>query len=103
MMHSMIRDYSEKRDFIRMKVDSDIHLTDESGTLSLVGICRDLSGTGMQIEVKEAVSEGTTLFTELPSSNPAFPSFKTKVIVKRCIPSSTEGSFLLGTEIQEKA
>ncbi len=103
MMHSMNRDYSEKRDFIRMKVDSEVHLSTEGSTHSITGICRDLSGTGMLIEVQEEIAEETVLYSELPSSNPAFPALKTKLLVKRCTPATQEGHFLLGTEIQEKS
>lgn len=98
MMNSIIRDYSEKRDFIRMKVDTEITLSYENSDQTIKGICRDLSGTGMLIEVDEPLPEGCELHTALPSNNEAFPSFETKVKVIRCN-ASENGKFLIGTEI----
>lgn len=100
MMSSIIRDYSEKRDFIRMKVDAEINLLFDNPTKEITGICRDLSGTGMLIEVEEQVEEGKTFQTKLPSSNDAFPPFNATVAVKRCSPTERE-TWLLGTEITE--
>lgn len=42
------RDYSEKRDFIRMRVDADVVLIHEGDQVSAV--CIDLSSSGMQVE-----------------------------------------------------
>ncbi len=97
MNTSIIRDYSEKRDFIRMKVDTEIILSIEEPAQKIKGICRDLSGTGMLIEVNTAIAEGTSLNTSLPSSNAAFPSFETAVKVIRCTPMDN-GHFMIGTE-----
>ena len=41
------RDYSEKRDFIRMQIETTVAL--EHGDTKLSGVCIDLSSTGMQI------------------------------------------------------
>jgi len=98
MMNSIIRDYSEKRDFIRMKVDTEISLTFENSDNTMKAVCRDLSGTGMLIETNEPLTEGSEFNTSLPSSNEAFPSFETKVKVIRCRPAEN-GNFLIGTEI----
>lgn len=91
-----MRDYSEKRDFIRMKIDAEMVL--KSDDQQLTGRCKDLSGTGMSIELDEAVVVGKEYFTSLPSNNPAFPSFDTAVKVLRCeeLPS---GKYLVGVEI----
>lgn len=98
MMQSIIRDYSEKRDFIRMKIDTTITLNMKDKQKSITGVCKDLSGTGMLIEVDEAIGKGTELQTSLPSNNAAFPALETTVKVVRC--SELEnGGYLLGTEI----
>lgn len=96
MIQNIIRDYSEKRDFIRMKVDTKITL--RNGSKNITGICRDLSGTGMLIEVEEAVTEGSELQTSLPSNNEAFPSLEAVVKIVRC-KEEENGKYLLGTEI----
>ena len=97
-MNLMMRDYSEKRDYIRMKVDAQIELRTFHPERVLRGICKDLSGTGMAIEVEDAFQPGTELSTCLPSNNESFPPFETIVRVIRCT-ATANGRFLLGVEI----
>ena len=92
------RTYDEKRDFIRMKVDTEITLSLDNNDQNVKGVCRDLSGTGMLIEVTEKVSEGITCSTTLPSSNEAFPALDASIKIIRCTEIS-EGKYQLGTEI----
>ncbi|PID41586.1 MAG: pilus assembly protein PilZ [Proteobacteria bacterium] len=92
-----MRDFSEKRDFIRMKVDTEISLKDNSGK-TIQAICRDLSGAGMLIVADEKVQEGTELLTSIPSNNQAFPPFDATVKVVRCT-RQDNGKYELGTEI----
>lgn len=93
------RTYDEKRDFIRMKVDTKITLSLDNNK-HVEGICRDLSGTGMLIEVTEEVLEGSNCKTTLPSSNEAFPALDASIKIIRCT-SIGEDKFQLGTEILE--
>lgn len=67
-MSEFMKDYSEKRDFHRMKMNSEIELTDSNG-VALPGICKDLSGAGMQLFVERAFSEGDEIHTLLPSTS----------------------------------
>ena len=55
-----MKDYSEKRDFHRMQVNSEIEISDSQGN-RFKGICRDLSATGMQLYVEQAVNVGEEL------------------------------------------
>jgi hypothetical protein len=59
------RDYSEKRDFIRMTIEAKVTLHFKG--LEFPGVCRDLSSNGMQIEAKAALAVGDTLNVHLPS------------------------------------
>jgi hypothetical protein len=93
-----MRNYSEKRDFIRMKVDTSIILTDEANGRKYQGICRDLSGKGMSIEVDQHFLTDTELQTVLPSNNAAFSSFDTIIRVLRCTKTDND-KFLMGAEI----
>ena len=79
------RNWDEKRDFIRMRVDTEVTLSVEDTNISVNGYCRDLSGAGMLIEVEEELTAGATCRTTLPSTNDAFPSLDAKVKVLRCI------------------
>ena len=91
-----MKDYSEKRDFHRMQVNSEIEITDGNGQ-QFRGLCRDLSGTGMQIAVDRPVPEGSEFSTLMPSPSENYPPFETNIKVLRCSPEG-EG-FLLGTAI----
>ena len=96
------RNWDEKRDFIRMKVDTQITLAVDDSEIKVKGHCRDLSGTGMLIEVNQEVIAGATCSTTLPSNNEAFPSLDAKVKILRCIQLS-EDKFQIGAEILEIA
>jgi hypothetical protein len=98
MSLTTMRNYSEKRDFIRMKVDTTITLTNPDNGHQYQGICRDLSGTGMSIEVDKFFLTDTELNTTLPSNNDAFPPFDTTIRVMRCT-ETDDNKFLLGAEI----
>ncbi|MHC8321328.1 PilZ domain-containing protein [Pseudomonas sp. GB2N2] len=63
------RDYSEKRDFIRMRVDADvalIHAGDE-----VAGVCLDLSSSGMQVEAPRLFKVGDLLSVRIDSDHAA--------------------------------
>lgn len=53
------RDYSEKRDFIRMRVDADVVLIHEGDEIA--GVCIDLSSSGMQVEAPRQFAVGDRL------------------------------------------
>lgn len=63
------RDYSEKRDFIRMRVDTDvalIHAGDE-----VPATCIDLSSSGMQVEAPRLFKVGDRLSVRIDSDHAA--------------------------------
>lgn len=95
-MSMTMKDYSEKRDFYRMQLNSEIQITDNLGR-SFTAICRDLSGTGMQLLVEEALKEGVEVHTLLPSTSEQFPPFETVSQVLRCTPNGK--GYLLGLSI----
>lgn len=98
VMSMTMRDYSEKRDFHRMQVNSEIQITDGEGR-SFTGVCRDLSGTGMQLYVEGFIPEGVTLHTLLPSTSEQFPPFETQIRILRSEPH--ESGYLLGASIEK--
>jgi len=63
------RDYSEKRDFIRMRVDADVSLIHEGDVVSAV--CIDLSSSGMQLEAPRLFKVGDPLNVRIDSDHPA--------------------------------
>lgn len=98
MLTQTTRDYSEKRDFMRMRVNSEITLY--TGSKKIVGICKDLSGTGMLISVEEPLAIGAELTTALPSQNANFPPFETVARVLR-VEQGDDGVYYIGLEIVE--
>lgn len=61
------RNYSEKRDFIRMNVDTPVTLF--CNGLSFAGNCIDLSSTGMQVEAATALRLGDKVRVSIASSH----------------------------------
>lgn len=59
------RYYSEKRDFIRMQVETDISLIQDGQRYS--GVCLDLSSTGMQVVAKTSLQMGDRVQVHIPS------------------------------------
>lgn len=93
-----MKDYSEKRDFHRMQVDSEIEITDSKGDV-FNGICRDLSATGMQIFVQQPVAVGQELKAVLKGTGDEIPPLETICEVLRC--DADGDGYLLGTAINE--
>lgn len=98
MLNPRSRNWDEKRDFIRMKVDTEVTIVVEESKQQLTGLCRNLSGTGMLLEVDSQVPEGHTCKTTLNSSNTSFPALDATIKVVRCT-QLEDDLYQLGTEI----
>jgi len=61
------RDYSEKRDFIRMQLETGVTL--EHSDTKLSGTCIDLSSTGMQIVARTDLQLGDRVRVLIPSEH----------------------------------
>lgn len=92
------KSYSEKRDFIRMKIGAPLNakLTVPSGVIE--GRCLDLSGGGLQIETAEPLPVGTEATVEVASDHGHNPSLKARVRVVRSV-TNEAGNHLIGLEI----
>jgi len=97
-MNMSERNYTEKRNFIRMKVDTPVELTISGDNSRVVrAICKDLSGTGMLVEVEETIELGTELVVAITSGkNP----FEADAAVTRSRTSSN-GRFIIGLKISD--
>ena len=93
--------YSEKRDFFRMRIDTPIELFDCDNQQSYQGLCKDLSGAGMKVEVDQAITVGTALDASIKPSLTGQLSFTAKVEVSR-VESMEDGSYHWGLAIREK-
>lgn len=61
------RNYSEKRDFIRMQIETPITLVQSGQTMQ--GVCQDLSSTGMQVLAATSLSLGDKVRVQIPSEH----------------------------------
>ncbi|MBC3410315.1 PilZ domain-containing protein [Pseudomonas sp. SWRI51] len=60
------RDYSEKRDYIRMRIDTDVSLVHAGEVISAT--CIDLSSSGMQVEAPKRFQVGDKLEVKIDSA-----------------------------------
>ncbi|MEX1032731.1 MAG: PilZ domain-containing protein [Cellvibrionaceae bacterium] len=104
-MDRIHRDHNEKRNFIRMKIDTPAEVVIYSQGHRVKGICRDLSGGGMLIETAAAAAAmglnvGAKLDVKLASRYGDSPMLKARTQLARVQPSRSGGS-ILGLEILE--
>lgn len=97
-MSTADRDYHEKRDFIRMSMNTEalIHLAGEPGPLR--GRCGDLSATGMSLLLDRPLPEGESIRVVIQSPNENFQPLDAQARVVRC-DTTDEGDYLMGLEI----
>lgn len=92
--------YSEKRDFIRMKISAPLNATLSADQGIIEGNCLDLSGGGMLVETKDRIAVGTPLEVEVSSGHGHSPTLHAKARVARVI-ANDAGNYELGLEITE--
>lgn len=102
-MNSANREFQEKRNFIRMKIDTpaDVELLD--GDTKAQGICRDLSGGGMLVELDSALPVGAEVRVRISSGHGHAPMLEALTEVTRVVaqPGSESSPCLLGLEIKD--
>ncbi len=89
--------YQEKRDFIRMRVETPVTLT--LGNRILECVCVDLSGTGMCLELKEELNVGDEAVAFMPSYQNNFEPLNACVRIKRIMQDNDV--YCYGAEIIE--
>ncbi|WP_027978405.1 PilZ domain-containing protein [gamma proteobacterium L18] len=80
-MSQIDRDFAEKRDFIRMTVNAKVFI--KADGQKILGVCRDLSSTGMQIEARSSLRVGDIVGVHLPSEHAALRDLDAQVEVVR--------------------
>ncbi len=101
-MGMLDRNYSEKRDYIRMQINSpaQVLLAENEDSQPLDGTCHDLSGGGMLLSVKQPLQPGQDLVVTIMSSHGHNPMLKALCQVARS-ESGPKDSYVLGLEIVE--
>jgi hypothetical protein len=77
------RSYSEKRDYIRMRVETTVILY--HGGQEIPAHCFDLSSTGMLLEATSAVTLGEIVKVHIPSDHAALKGLDVKAEIIRAI------------------
>jgi hypothetical protein len=75
------RDYAEKRDFIRMRVDADVSLIHAGQEIA--GVCVDLSSSGMQVQAPRQFQVGDHLTVRIDSEHTALKGLEADTEVVR--------------------
>ena len=97
-MSNLERTYTEKRTFIRMKVDTPVLISYLDGSNTQIeAICKDLSGTGMLVEISNQIPLGTELKLEIKSAK---TPFEAEAVVAR-IKTSPSGNYIHGLKIKD--
>jgi hypothetical protein len=94
------RDYSEKRNFIRMTINTPAQVQVEQEGVMTTGICNDLSGSGMLLTVDQALPVDSELIVTLTPGDSKGPSLQARCTIARS-QQAADSKCLLGLEIQE--
>ena len=97
-MSSIDRSYNEKRDFIRMRINSAVQVRHNGQEFE--GVCKDLSGAGMLIQTEQLLDVGSELEVSIKQDGESQLPFKANAVVSRT-ESNTDGSYVLGLSINE--
>ncbi|MGS2718653.1 PilZ domain-containing protein [Eionea flava] len=92
------RDYSEKRDFIRMTINTPAEVILEQQNKTTQGVCNDLSGSGMLLTVDDMLPVNSELMVTLMPEGGAEPMLQARCSVARSL-KAADNKCLLGLEI----
>ncbi|MDP7593421.1 MAG: PilZ domain-containing protein [Litorilituus sp.] len=94
--------FDDKRDFYRMMLNSEVIVTviDDEANCKLSATCRDLSATGMAIEMEQPLQLSTRVKVKLDSPLSQVQSLDMRGKVVR-IEEECEGCYLIGLAIEE--
>ena len=93
------KSYQEKRDFMRMKIEAPLSAELYRDGEQLTGMCRELSGGGMQVELTNPLVEGEEVEVKLASTHGHSPQLHARAKVVRVQPENS--GYLAGLEILE--
>ncbi len=94
--------FDDKRNFYRMMLNSEVIITiiDDEANSQITATCRDLSATGMAIEVEQPIAMSTHVKIKLDSSSEQVQSLDMRGKVVRT-DEECEGCYLVGIAIEE--
>lgn len=94
--------FDDKRNFYRMMLNSEVDVTiiDDEANSQIKATCRDLSATGIAIEVDHPLAMSTHVKIKLNSSSEQVQALDMRGKVVR-IDEECEGVYLVGIAIEE--
>lgn len=94
--------FDDKRDFYRMMLNNEVAVTiiDDETNRQITATCRDLSATGMAIEVEHPLAMSTHVRIKLDSASEQVQALDIRGKVVR-IDEECEGCYLVGVAIEE--
>jgi c-di-GMP-binding flagellar brake protein YcgR len=94
--------FDDKRNFYRMMLNSEVVVTiiDDEANSQIKATCRDLSATGMAIEVEHPIAMSTHVKVKLDSSSENIQALDISGKVVR-VDEECEGLYLIGISIEE--
>jgi len=92
----------DKRNFYRMLLNSEVEITiiDDEVNSKIYATCRDLSATGMAIEMDHPMELGTFVRMKIDSLNNNVQAFDAKGKIVRIV-EENQDCYLIGITIQE--
>lgn len=93
------KNFEEKRDFIRMKIEAPLDATISGNDGSFSGVCRELSGGGVQLILDTALTDGSEWELNIASSHGHSPQLRAIVKVVRVTPEGDK--YATGLQILE--
>jgi len=92
--------YDDKRNFYRMMLNSEVVITilDDEATTELFATCRDLSATGMAVELNHPLEMGIKVRMKIASSGTNIQAFDANGKVVRVLEESPD-CYLIGITI----
>jgi len=94
--------FDDKRDFYRMMLNSDVTVTiiDDEANSEILATCRDLSATGMAIEMTHPLEINTNVKVSLKSANNNVQPLEVSGKIVR-VTEEGNACFLVGINIAE--
>ncbi|MBX2857228.1 MAG: PilZ domain-containing protein [Cellvibrionaceae bacterium] len=100
-MNQITRDFQEKRNYIRMKVDTPVSIQIMSGEDTFEGICRDLSGGGLSVELSRTLPVGAVTQIAIASKHGHSPMLNARAVVTRVETPPSGKMSIVGMKIEE--
>lgn len=97
-MSSIDRSFNEKRDFIRMRINSPVAISQDGNAYT--GVCKDLSGAGMLIEIDHEFVVGSNVEIAIPQKSETHLPFNAVAEVSR-VEAGAGDTYIVGLSITD--